>query len=115
MKNPVQFIIRSGDDFGHPLTWATSDPAEPVDLSNASIEFSIRGGTVSLQYINDEHVGILDASAGRFFIALSASETRALRESGNSAFRFEVTVGFSPEQRRTVLFGNLTLLPEAVA
>jgi hypothetical protein len=114
MKSPVQFLIRSGDDFGRTLTWTTSSPVVPVDLTNASIEFSIRGGTVSWQFVDDEHVGATDAEAGKFFIALSASETRSLRSSGTSTFRFEVTVEFSPEQRRTVLFGTLALSAEAI-
>jgi hypothetical protein len=114
LSNPVQLFLRSGDDFGRTLTWSTSNPAVPVDLTGVSVEFSIRGGSISWQFVNDEHVGVIDAEYGQLFILLSASEVRALRSSGVSVFKFEVTVEFSPQQRRTILFGTLSVSPEAI-
>ena len=112
MTNPIQFQTRAGDNFYRSVTW--SSDGVPVDLTGCVLEFSIRGGSISWQFLNDSHIDLIDAEYGQFFIQLSPSETRALRSSGISSFSFEVTVQFSPLTRRTILYGNIVVSGEVV-
>jgi hypothetical protein len=114
VKNPIQLQLRSGDNFTRSLAWSTTDGEYPVNLTNCSVEFSFKSGSFERQFIDDEHASITDAVNGVIELSLSAIETREIRSSGYSSFKFEVTVTFPSGARKTILFGNLVFSGEAV-
>lgn len=78
----------------------------PVNLSGTTVRWVIEGGNIAYDFDNDDiHVGVEDAVAGEFFLALSGAELTAMRDSGHSVFRYDVIHTDSLANER-VLFGG---------
>lgn len=105
---------RAGDSFSRPLRLFEDDGSTPIDLTGASVEWAIaaRGGGHEAQWVDDEHVSITNAPAGRIALSLTPAETR---EFYGRSWRYEVTVAFADGSRLTVLEGVFSVNREAVA
>jgi hypothetical protein len=105
--------VRAGNTFTRLVQW-TEDDGTPIDLTDASVEWSLRNGLVVRQFIDDAHVSVTDALEGEVILFLSDVETREIRESGTSVFRYELTVTLASGFRQTILFGFISFDWEAV-
>lgn len=110
MNKPCNIGIYGGDTFSRVLTW-TDNADTPYDLTGASVEWALKGGTTEHQWQNDAHVSITDAAAGEITLLLTAEETREM--SGRS-WKYEVTVTFAGGECETILDGIITITSEVI-
>ena len=110
---PYALIARAGDTFTRTLTWTDAD-GDPVDLTDASVEFSLASryaDPIIYQYEDTDEASITDEAGGVITLALSPEQTREL---AGRAWRYEVTVTLADESRITLLDGTLAVSPEVV-
>jgi hypothetical protein len=93
------------------LTWSEDD-GTPIDLTGASVEWSLVAGATEFQYIDSAEAGITDATAGVVTLALTPTQTRELVATGYT-WRYEVTITLADSSRETILHGVLSIAREA--
>lgn len=85
MTGTWNMCINEGADFNVTLTWTTSNPAEPVNLTGWSAHLQIRstyadyGGTVYVDLTPDNGGLVLGGTAGTIQIVIPASTTATLQ------------------------------------
>ena len=101
---------RAGDTFKRTLTW-TEDDGTPINLTGASVEWSLAARATEYQYEDVTQASISDPIAGEITLALTPTETRALY---GHAWSYEVTITLLDTTRTTILEGVLTVGREFV-
>ena len=103
---------RAGDSFTRILTWMDAD-GNPIDLTSATLEWSLKRGASTEQWTDAPQVTITNAIGGEITLALTFAETMALRAITRT-WLYEVTVQFVTGQRTTILQGSLGIDKELV-
>jgi hypothetical protein len=103
---------RAGDSFTRVITW-NDDQGNPIDLTLATVEWSLLRGVNTEQWTTAPQVTITDALGGEITLALTFTETRTLRAIART-WLYEVTVEFPTGQRTTILEGSLLIAKELV-
>lgn len=104
----VTLEIRQGDTWSRVLTLTEDDESTPIDLTGASVEFSIakaRRKQPAWTFIDTAQAEITDAAAGEITLSLGPVDSRAFGKL--EELEFEVTVTFADGSRMTVLEGWL--------
>lgn len=104
----VTLEIRQGDTWTRVLTLTEDDESTPIDLTGASVEFSIakaRRKSPSWTFVDAEQASITDPAAGVIDLSLLPFDSRAFGKL--EELEFEVTVTFAGGERLTVLEGTL--------
>lgn len=105
--------VKQGDTFQRLLTLTGGD-GQPVDLTGASVEFSVaatRGGKRGWTWEDTpDQAEITNPSSGEILIGLTPDDTREF--GGTSTWEYEVTVTFPNSTRLTVLDGQLHVTRE---
>ena len=110
-KNEHPFTARAGDTFTRIITW-TDENDTPINLTDAIIEWSLKRGNQTHQWINESQALVTNAENGEITLHLTYEETRQLRNESR-LWWYELTVGF-PATRTTILEGTLTIDRELV-
>jgi len=89
----------------------TDDYNKPVDLTGASVRFTVRKKVDGAKLIaksssNPAEIEITDAANGIFKIYLKPADTKAMRPGG---YLYDVEVTLSSGDVHTVVFGNFQL------
>jgi len=104
------FSTRAGDSFRRTITWLEGDGETAINLTSCSVEFSIVGNNgFKLSFVDNANAYIDNAAGGVVKLELTPVNTRALRKSGLSVFKYEITVTFADGFRQTILSGSLTV------
>jgi len=110
---PFDLAARAGDSFRRVLTWSEDD-GTPIDLTSASVEWSLVTGATEFQYMDSAEAGVTDATAGEVTLALTPTQTREVAATGYTC-RYEVTVTLADSSRETLLHGVLSVAREVIA
>jgi hypothetical protein len=111
---PYPLWARAGDSFTRTLTWTEDDGITPVDLTDASVEFSLASrfaDPIVYQFEDTDEASVTSEAGGVITLALSPEQTRELF---GRVWRYEVTVTLADESRITLLDGTLTVSAEVV-
>ena len=103
---PYTLVARAGDTFTRVLTWTESDGTTAIDLTGASVEWSLTDGTTVITYEDETEASITTPASGEVTLALTPTQTRALF---GSAWRYEVTITDAGGLRTTLIEGLLTV------
>jgi archaellin len=110
---PYVMTAKAGDTFERVLTWTSQVGGAPIDLTDASVEWSLRNGDTVLSYFDAPQVVITDATAGEITLTLSDVETRTMHEAHlNRKWSYEVTVTMADGTRTTLLEGSIRMRDE---
>lgn len=101
---------RAGDSLKRVVTWTDSEDT-PIDLTDASVEWGLRNGLTTRQYIDAAQAQVTNAATGEITLALTPTETREL---AGKLWKYELTVTLADETRTTILHGFLSLEREVV-
>ena len=107
---------RAGDTFRRTLTWTDKTSSEPINLTGATIEWSLKRGELEHQFLTPPQVQILDEEGGVFQLELSYVQTRELFLESRM-WQYEVTVqqpNTPFDDRTTVVEGFLRIARELV-
>ena len=107
-------VARAGDTFARVLTWLEDDGTTPVNLTGASVEWSLVSGATETKYEDVAQASITTAASGIITLALTPAELRALFALSQS-WSYEVTVTDAGGVRTTLLDGTLSVLREVLA
>jgi hypothetical protein len=111
---PYDLVARAGDTFARILTWFEDDGTTPVNLTGASVEWSLVSGTHEFPYVDVAQASITTAASGIITLTLTPTLTRALFALRRS-WSYEVTVTDAGGVRTTLLDGTLSVLREVLA
>ena len=107
---PHRMVARAGDTFTRIITW-TEDDGTPIDLTGASVEWSLAGHGKDVQYVDSAEASILDAVAAKTKLNLTALQTRDLE---GLTMEYELTITLVDGTRTTILFGSLPVEAEVL-
>lgn len=107
----VTIRIKQGDSFSRTIQLLEDDGTTPIDLTGASVEFSMakgRGKSPSWTWVDDPDRALITSPAqGEIRWGLFPGDTRAVGK--YEVFPFEVTVTFADGTRLTVLDGEFDM------
>jgi hypothetical protein len=105
----ARFSGRVDSTFRVTGTWTEDDGLTPVDLTNCSIVWRIKGVGDLYEFEDDEHVSITDQEEGKFVLYLSDEEVTDLRSEGVAVLKYDIRVVFPDGTKTTVAFGDLVI------
>jgi len=105
-----RMFTRAGDTFTRIITW-TEDDGTPIDLTSASVEWSLVGGGIQQQYVDSPEASITNAAGGEVSLVLTPTQTRSL---AGGTHAYELTVTMVDATRITLLFGSLSVEREVL-
>lgn len=107
---PHRMVARAGDTFTRIITW-TEDDGTPIDLTGASVEWSLAGHGKDVQYVDSPEASLLDPAAAKTRLHLTVLQTRDL---AGLTMEYELTITLVDATRVTIMSGWLPVEREVL-
>jgi hypothetical protein len=109
--------IKQGETLYHTFRWNQGDGVTPVNLTGYTGRCQIRNGAYNQGIVKNVPVLIIDATAGRFALSLTATETRDIPTTGydySNAEQYAYDVEFTSADGTVyrVMNGIIKISPE---
>jgi hypothetical protein len=110
---PFTIHAIAGNTFKPTISLTEDDEVTPIDLTEGSVEWALRAGSVTEQWVDAPQASITNGAGGVISLSLSADQTRLLYAVSPN-WRYEVTITLF-DYRQTVLTGSFVIGQEVVA
>ena len=111
---PHRMVARAGDTFTRIVTW-TEDDGTPIDLTGASVEWSLAGHGKDVgkdvQYVDSPEASLVDPAGGKTRLHLTVLQTRDL---AGVTMEYELTITLVDATRVTIMSGWLPVEREVL-